>query len=133
MIYVEENAFVKMEEEPGCIHYDTFQTDCRKGKGDNEDKDCTVNSGNEMQVRTEHSSRLIEMFTQSFDALRALPASSTFLLSLPGWTTQILPPTPLPLLTDQPLLLAMPGGAEPTGASVSPHLLLFGSFWWLFT
>ena len=46
---------MKMEEEPGCIHYDTFQTDCRKGKGDNEDKDCTVNSGNEMQVRTEQS------------------------------------------------------------------------------
>ena len=52
---IEGDAFVKMEEEPGCIHYDTFQTDCRRGKGDNEDKNCIVNAGNEMQVKTEHS------------------------------------------------------------------------------
>ena len=26
---------MKMEEEPGCIHYYTSQTDCRKGKEDN--------------------------------------------------------------------------------------------------
>ena len=30
----------------GCIHYDTFQTDCRKGK---EEKYCAINPGNEMQ------------------------------------------------------------------------------------
>ena len=52
---IEGDAFVKVKEEPGCIHYDTFQTDCRRGKKDNEDKNCIVNAGNEMQVRTKHS------------------------------------------------------------------------------
>ena len=55
ILEMEGDAFVKMEEEPGCIHYDTFQTDCRRGKRDNDDKNCIVNAGNEMQVRTEHS------------------------------------------------------------------------------
>ena len=44
-----------VDEEPGVIHYDTFQTDCRKGEED-KDKNCIVNAGNEMQVGTKHSS-----------------------------------------------------------------------------
>ena len=44
---VEEDELVKEGEEPGCIHYDSFQTDCRKGK---EEKYCAINAGNEMQV-----------------------------------------------------------------------------------
>ena len=50
IVEIEGDSFVKVEEEPGCIHYDTFQTDCRRGKADNEDKICIVNAGNEMQV-----------------------------------------------------------------------------------
>ena len=48
VIDVEEDDLVKEGEEPGCIHYDSFQTDCRKGK---EEKYCAINAGNEMQVR----------------------------------------------------------------------------------
>ena len=48
---IERISDVKVEEDPGCIHYDTFQTDCRRGKADDEDKNCIVNAGNEMQVR----------------------------------------------------------------------------------
>ena len=44
---VVEDQLVKEGEEPGCIHYDSFQTDCRKGK---EEKYCAINAGNEMQV-----------------------------------------------------------------------------------
>ena len=51
IVEIEGDSLVKVEEEPGCIHYDTFQTDCRRGKEDNEDKNCIVNAGNEMQVR----------------------------------------------------------------------------------
>ena len=50
IVKIEGDGFVNVEEEPGCIHYDTFQTDCRRGKEDNEDKNCIVNAGNEMQV-----------------------------------------------------------------------------------
>ena len=51
---IERISDVKVEEDPGCIHYDTFQTDCRRGKADDEDKNCIVNAGNEMQVRTKN-------------------------------------------------------------------------------
>ena len=44
---IEEDEIAKEGEEAGCIHYDTFQTDCRKGK---EEKYCAINAGNEMQV-----------------------------------------------------------------------------------
>ena len=44
---IEEDEIAKEGEEAGCIHYDTFQTDCRKGK---EEKNCAINAGNEMQV-----------------------------------------------------------------------------------
>ena len=50
IVEIEGDSFLKVEEEPGCIHYDTFQTDCRRGKKENEDKNCIVNAGNEMQV-----------------------------------------------------------------------------------
>ena len=44
---IEEDDIAREGEEAGCIHYDTFQTDCRKGK---EEKYCAINAGNEMQV-----------------------------------------------------------------------------------
>ena len=44
---IEEDEIAREGEETGCIHYDTFQTDCRKGK---EEKYCAINAGNEMQV-----------------------------------------------------------------------------------
>ena len=47
VIDVEEDELVKEGEEPGCIHYDSFQKDCRRGK---EEKYCAINAGNEMQV-----------------------------------------------------------------------------------
>ena len=52
---IDGENFVVVDEEPGVIHYDTFQTDCRKGEED-KDKSCIVNAGNEMQVGTKHSS-----------------------------------------------------------------------------
>ena len=44
---IEEDEIAREGEEAGCIHYDTFQTDCRKSK---EEKYCAINAGNEMQV-----------------------------------------------------------------------------------
>ena len=52
---IDGDNLVVVDEEPGVIHYDTFQTDCRKGEED-KDKNCIVNAGNEMQVATKHSS-----------------------------------------------------------------------------
>ena len=64
ILEMEGDNFVKVEEEPGCIHYDTFQTDCRRGKEDNEDKNCIVNAGNEMQVKTRYSVQSVSMSSE---------------------------------------------------------------------
>ena len=32
LVEIKGDSFVKVVEEAGCIHYDTFQTDCRRGK-----------------------------------------------------------------------------------------------------
>ena len=47
LLDIEEDKIDEEDEEPGCIHYDTFQTDCRKGE---EEKYCVINPSNEMQV-----------------------------------------------------------------------------------
>ena len=68
LVEIKGESFVKVVEEPGCIHYDTFQTDCRRGKEDNEDKHCTyINTGNEMQVK--HSTGPFDQYI--FNVLRA--------------------------------------------------------------
>ena len=108
---------VNVEEDPGCIHYDTFQTDCRrKRKGKADDRDCIVNAGNEMQVKTKKPPILSLLIIV---VLRALQAFNTHHISPPGWTIQISQAMCLPLLTHQPWHLATPGGVEPMEPSPS--------------
>ena len=100
---VEEDELLKEGEEPGCIHYDSFQTDCRKGK---EEKYCAINAGNEMQVCFYRCSK----YGLQYTSFRAWQACSICPWYPPGSTTPTSRPTRQRLLTPQPSPLATPGG-----------------------
>ena len=115
---IDGDEIAKEGEESGCIHYDTFQTDCRKGK---EEKNCAINAGNEMQVGA-------YLHLHHFELLRVWRASSICPWYPPGSITPTFEATTPPLLTGPHSPLAMLGGVALTVTSLFPHPRLFVFF-----